>query len=118
MELELDQDITSMRVCCFHCHVQYRGDLLGSLALGHELHDLALPRRQSGCPGCCWAHSLPLKVTVHNHIRHTRAETGAIPLQSFHCCDQVVGSVELKNPPANSCVQTVPHHLLGVHVGK
>jgi hypothetical protein len=39
-------------------------------------------------------------------------------LQSFHCCNQVIGSIELKDPPTNARIQTVPDHLLGVHVGK
>jgi hypothetical protein len=34
-----------MRFRRFHCHAQYHGDFLGSLALTHELHDLALPKR-------------------------------------------------------------------------
>src|SRR5579864_3044349 len=80
MQPKFEQDITSVSVGCFHRHIEDYGDFLGSLALGYQLYDLALPRRQFGILVCSWAPSLPLKVTIHNQIRHSRTEARPIPL--------------------------------------
>jgi hypothetical protein len=59
----------SMCFCRFYCHVQHHRDLLGSLVLAQELHDLALPRRQFGHLGHGWTNAMPLQVTVQNPDR-------------------------------------------------
>jgi hypothetical protein len=96
---------------------QYRGDLLGSFALAHELHQLAPPRRQLSNVGRDGSNAMPL-VTVHNQIGHSWAEPGLPPLQCLHCRHQILGSVGFEYPPANPRFQAVSYDLLGVHGGQ
>ena len=107
-----------MGVGRLHRDIEDCSDFLGSLAFGYQLYNLALPGRQSGPFSGNWATSLPFQVTVHDQIRHSRAEAGSIPLQRFHRCDQVISSVNFENPPANPCIQAVSNHLLGTNVGE
>ena len=39
-------------------------------------------------------------------------------LQGFHCGDQFISLVELKDPAPNPGLQTVMDHLLGVYIGQ
>jgi hypothetical protein len=96
---------------------QYRGDLLGSFALAHELHQLAPPRRQLSNVGRDGSNAMPL-VTVHNQIGHSWAEPSLPPLQCLHCRHQILGSVGFEYPPANPRFQAVSYDLLGVHGGQ
>jgi hypothetical protein len=42
MKPQLAQDIASVRFCGCQCHIQDRGNVLGSLAFAHQLHDFSL----------------------------------------------------------------------------
>ena len=60
---------------------------------------------------------MPL-VNLRKQIGYSRAEDALVSLQGLHRRHHVIGSVGLKNPPANTRFQTVLDHLLGVHGGK
>jgi len=65
MKLELSQDIASMCFYRFKSDIQDRGYIFGTPALSHELHDLALPRRQFAFGGHGWTKPMSIVSACH-----------------------------------------------------
>ena len=101
MKIELEQYVAAMGFSGFYRYAEYRCNFFGSLALPHELHDLALPNRQSGSYDGDWS-SKPSQVSVEDQVANLRTESGAVLLQRFHRGYYLDALVGLMNPPANA----------------
>ena len=59
-----------------------------------------------------------MQISIQDQVGHPRAEAGPILLHLLYRVHEFIGPIRFEDPSAHTGLQTVPDHLLGLHVGK